>query len=108
LPEKLMPDPPLNWIWTGLASIAGAITALSFRPFTTMSWWEIALALFVGASFAFFVGPLVVRMMFGSSEPDMRIVGAILYLLATGSNALIPMAIRWLGRMFGEGKEKPL
>lgn len=101
-----MSDNASNWIWAGLASVAGAITALSFRPFSEMTRGEIALALFVGASFAFFVGPLVVRLMFGNAEPDMRIVGAVLYLLATGSNALIPRAVERLGRVFGEGKEK--
>jgi ABC-type uncharacterized transport system permease subunit len=101
-----MNDHPSQWLWAALASIAGAITALSFRPFKEMTVGEIVLALFVGASFAFFVGPLVVRLMFGTAEPDMRIVGAVLYLLATGSNALIPRAVERLSRVFGEGKER--
>lgn len=93
-------------IWTLLASFAGALTALSFRPFKNMTRGEIALALIVGASFAMFVGPLVATWIFGSGPVDIRILGGIFYLMASGSNILIPMAVRWLGRFFGAKEEQ--
>lgn len=89
------------WIWTILASFAGALTALSFRPFKDMTRGEIMLALTVGASFAIFVGPLVARWIFGDGPMDIRILGAVFYLMASGSNILIPMGVKWLARSFG-------
>src|SRR5687768_2670867 len=91
----------LAWAWILLASFAGALTALSFRPFKDMTRGEIAIALTVGASFAIFVGPWVASMLFGEGPVDIRILGGLFYLLASGSNILIPMAVKWLGRVFG-------
>ena len=88
-----------------LASIAGAITALSFRPYKAMSNFEIGLSLFVGASFAMFVGPWVAFMVFGNGPADMRMMGALFYVMASGSNVLIPLAVRWLSRSFGMKSE---
>lgn len=87
-------------IWSALSSIAGAIASLSFQSWKHMSAAEIMMNLFVAASFAFFVGPLVLK-----SMQDLRMSGAILYLMATGSNVLIPRAVRWLSQVFGNGAE---
>lgn len=87
-------DDRLAWLYAILASLAGALTALSFRPFKSMSKGEIALALFVGASFALFVGPLAALWMFGRGPVDIRLFGAILYTMASGSNILIPFVIK--------------
>lgn len=97
-----MLDRPQALLWAFLASIAGAITALSFRPFKNMTKGEIFLALFVGASFAFFVGPWVVQLVLGDGPIDLRIAGGIFYLLASGSNVLVPIMIRKLSHFFGE------
>jgi hypothetical protein len=83
-----------------VASVAGAITALSFRPFKDMTKGQAVLAVFVGFSFAYFMGPFVVRVVLGESH-DARLQGGIYYLMASGSNALIPLAVKWLGRVFG-------
>lgn len=87
-------------VWSLLSSVAGAITSLSFQAWKNMSGPEILMSLFVAASFAFFVGPLVLR-----SVEDLRMSGAILYLMATGSNVLIPRAVKWLTQAFGNGGE---
>lgn len=87
-------------IWSLLSSIAGAITSLSFQAWRNMSMAEIMMSLFVAASFAFFVGPLVLK-----SVQDLRMSGAILYLMATGSNVLIPRAVKWLTKVFGDSAE---
>ncbi len=95
-----------RWLWPLLASVAGAITALSFRPWRGLSRGEVLMALFVGASFAFFVSPLVLELVFGKGPIEPRKLGAIYYVMATGSNALIPAAVKWLGlRTFGKTDE---
>ena len=78
-------------LWSLLSSIAGAITSLSFQAWRSMTPREVLMALFVGASFAFFVGPIVLV-----EIEDPRIAGGVLYLMATGSNVLIPRAVRAL------------
>lgn len=94
-------NPYTQWLWIVLASFAGALTALSFRPFRDMSKGEITLALFVGMAFAIFVGPWAVRWYFGAAEPDLRIAGGIFYLMASGSNALIPFLVRKMSAVIG-------
>ncbi len=92
-----------RWLWPLLASVAGAITALSFRPWKTLSPVEVGMALFVGASFAFFVSPVVIHLLYGKGPVDPRQLGGIYYVMATGSNALIPAAVKWLSvRTFGK------
>ena len=92
-----------RFLWPLLASAAGAITALSFRPWRDMTPAQIVMALFVGASFAFFVSPLILNLIFGKGPVDARQLGAVYYVMATGSNALIPAAVKWLGlRAFGK------
>jgi len=87
-------------MWSLLSSVAGAITSLSFQSYKQMTRIEIAMSLFVAASFAFFVGPLVL-----SNVSDARTAGAGLYLLATGSNVLIPRAVKWISGVFGGASE---
>lgn len=94
-------NPMTQWLWIVLASLAGALTALSFRPFKDMSRIEIVLALFVGFSFAIFVGPWVVHWYFGTAQPDIRVTGAFFYLMASGSNALVPFFIRKMSNVIG-------
>lgn len=94
-----MPDdssPFAQFMWTLLAALAGALTALSYRPFRDMTVLDVALALFVGASFAIFAGPWFVRIILGSGQQDARMIGALYYGLASGSNVLIPAFVRWL------------
>lgn len=91
----------MAWVYATLASFAGALTALSFRPFKRMSGGEIVLALVVGASFAMFVGPLAAQWIFGKGPVDIRLFGAVLYVMASGSNILIPWAIKRIQVMAG-------
>lgn len=100
-------DEAMRWLWTILASIAGAVTALSFRPFKKLSAIEIGMSLFVGASFAMFVSPWVIQLAFGSNPVDVRIMGAIFYMMASGSNILIPFLIQKIGANFGFKDEGP-
>lgn len=94
-------SPGAQFAWTVLAAVAGAVTALSSRPLESMTRWQIGLSFFVSASFAIFVGPLLVRLIFGVEPPDIRLTGAVYYLLATGSNVLVPLAVRRLSGFIG-------
>jgi hypothetical protein len=98
-------NPLLRWLWPLLASLAGAVTALSFRPYAKMSPIDIIIVLFVGTTFALFVSPWVAHTVFGYSPPGIRVVGGLYYLMASGSNILIPFAIRGLKRFVGSQKE---
>jgi hypothetical protein len=97
-------NPDSIWVrllWPLLASLAGAITALSFRPYRNMTIIEVAMSIVVGTSFATFVGPLAAVWIFGNGPVDIRLLGATFYLMASGSNILIPMAIKKLGTLIG-------
>lgn len=89
----------LRWAYAVCASLAGAVTALSFRPLRTLTRAEITMAVFVGATFAIFVGPFVVRSLLGATA-DPKLEAGIYYLMASGSNALIPLAVKKLGQLF--------
>ena len=47
-------EPFSSVAYTIMAALAGAVTALAFRPWKKMTGLEIALTLFVGFSFAIF------------------------------------------------------
>lgn len=95
---------PFEWLFVSLAAIAGAMTSLTFRPYKTMLWWEIALAFTVSLGFALSVGPLVaefsarsiVRLLGGDANGpvNLRIFGAVMWLLAASSHVVIPVLIR--------------
>jgi hypothetical protein len=97
-------DPRLRMIYFLMAAFAGAVTALAFMKWQEMHWFERALTVFVGFSFAVFATPWLAHIVFGTSENDGHAIGFLAYLSASGSNILLPMAIRWLGRMFGQEK----
>lgn len=100
-------SPIMRWLWPILASIAGAVTALSFRPFKLMSRWEILMALFVGATFAMFVAPWATYAIFRNGPIDVRMQGGVFYIMATGSNVFIPFFIKIVKGALGKEPEKP-
>lgn len=89
------------WVWIVLASFAGSLAALSFRPYQSMTRLEIAISLTVSATFAIFVGSWVATQIFGTDPVDIRLLGGLYWLMATGSNILIPLAVKKLGSLFG-------
>ncbi len=97
-------SPTAQFIWAILAALAGALTALSYRPFDEMTRAQIFFSVFVGASFAIFVGPWVVKLVFGTGPGDPRVIGGLYYLLATGANVFIPMLVKKLSGLLGEAK----
>lgn len=94
-------NPLMKWLWPLLASLAGAVTALSFRPYKKMAPIDIFMALFVGTTFSWFVSPVVAHATLGYTPDSIRGMGAIFYVMATGSNVLIPFAVQRLKKIFG-------
>lgn len=93
-------------IYPIMAAIAGAVTALAFLKWKEMETREVVLTLFVGASFAIFVTPWLAHMILGDAAHSPQAIAGLTYVTASGSNTLLPLVIRWLGRVFGEGAPK--
>jgi len=89
-----------------LASVAGAITSLGFLNLQTMTRVQIFLSFFTSFSFAFFFSPVVIAGV-QSWTDQARLQGAIYWLLATGSQTFITLAIKWGSRLFGFQQESP-
>ncbi|MGZ8286150.1 MAG: hypothetical protein ACXW27_09160 [Allosphingosinicella sp.] len=95
-------DTPLaGYVWLALASFAGALTALSVRPFKNMTPMEIILSLSVSASFPIFVGPWAAKLYFEDGPVDFRMVGGMYWVMACGSNILIPLVVKKAAQFFG-------
>lgn len=89
--------------YVALAAIAGAITALGFQKFKTMTRTEIAITLAGGFSFAIFVTPWIAHSWFGVMETDTRAIAALTYVFGSGSNILLPTLIRAVKRLLNTG-----
>ena len=93
-------------VFAFVASTAGAITSLGFMNLKTMTRVQIFLAFFTSFSFAFFFSPVViVGVQSWTDQP--RLQGAIYWLLATGSQTFITLAVKWGSRLFGFQQETP-
>lgn len=94
-----------NLFYGAIASLAGAVTALSFLPWKTMRWAEICMTLFVGSAFATFGVPYLVGTLGGVELGELRALCFFTYIGATGANVFLPIIIRagkrWLEKVFG-------
>lgn len=94
-------------IWALVSSVAGAVTSLSFQQWEGLSRGKILMSLIVATSFGFFVSPIVL-----TSIKDVKVGGAVIWLMAAGSNILIPRAVKLMSglmdRMFGTNTETKL
>lgn len=97
-------NPVVRYVYTLMAAMAGAVTALAFQKWQMMSRPEIFLTLFTGASFAVFVPPWFAHSLLGADMTEARTIAALTYISAAGSNVLIPVAIEWLRRTMGTAK----
>ncbi len=95
-------NPWVSFLYYIMAALAGAVTALSFMKWREMHVAEVIMTVVVGFSFAVFATPWLARVALGTTEP--QTVAFLAYVSASGSNILLPMAIRWLGRAFGQEK----
>jgi hypothetical protein len=88
-------------VYITMAAIAGAVTALSFLSWKTMSWAEIGMTLFVGTAFAVFGVPWIAADWVRMDIENLRVICGITYFGATGANVFIPLIIRKLKKQFG-------
>lgn len=79
------------------AAISGAVTSLAFMDWKRMNFWEIALTVFGGFSFALIVVPPMAHKFLGIDENSARAVAGFVYLGGCGWHILIPRIIRWMG-----------
>lgn len=86
------PDSGTARIYLLMAAVAGSVSSLSMRKYREMSAVEIAISLFVGATFAIFVTPLILGPTVGADVETQKVAG-ITYVMATGWNILMPFAI---------------
>lgn len=101
-------NPLMRWLWPLLASLAGSVTAMSFRSFRHMTGWEVAFALFVGASFSIFVTPLIIHMAYGPTPGiNLYVLGGIFYITATSWNILLPWIVRRMVGLVGSNGANP-
>ena len=94
-------EPFSAFAYTIMAALAGAVTALAFRPWKKMSGMEIGLTLFVGFSFAIFVSPWVAHTIMRVPANEPRAASFITYIMGAGSNILLPYIIKRFERLLG-------
>ncbi|WP_069338320.1 hypothetical protein [Sphingobium yanoikuyae] len=94
-------EPFSSVAYTIMAALAGAVTALAFRPWKKMTGLEIALTLFVGFSFAIFVSPWVAHSIMQVPANEPRAASFITYVMGAGSNILLPRIIQFFERLLG-------
>jgi hypothetical protein len=97
-----------NWghlAYAAMATLAGAITALSFLDWKKLSWAEIAMTLFVGSAFAWFCVPYLIGDRWGISLENRRTLCFYMYMGATSANIFIPLIIRKAKKQFGLEEE---
>lgn len=95
-----MSDELKAWFYMAMAAVAGAVTSLSGLSWRTMTWGEIFLTLFVGASFAIYVTPWIAHIALGPNS-DQKTIAGLTYVAASGSNFLLPVMIRYTKRLLG-------
>lgn len=90
----------LMWLWMTLATLGGAITSISLRPYKEMTRPEIILAFFVSSTFAMFVGSVAAEVVarwaakyLGGAPVNLRVYGAVMWFMAASAHFLLPVAI---------------
>lgn len=90
-------SPLVVWLWMILATLGGAASSISFRPYKDMTWRDILLAFTVSATFSLFVGSLVAefvaRWLYGPGPVNLRVFGAVMWFMAAAAHFLIPVGI---------------
>ena len=98
-------NPIMRQVYIAIAAIAGAITALSFMNWRQMTWPEVWITLFVGASFAVFAVPWIAGDILKINDSTLRAACGLTYLGGTCANALIPPLVRKVKRMLALHEE---
>lgn len=97
----------VEYLWLGLASLAGAITSVTFPQHRNLTPRQRATMVFVAWTFAIFVGPLIIGEVFPAEPAASQRAAAFYYLLGTSANWLLPILLeRFLGARPPRGEEK--
>lgn len=85
-----------RYAYLTLAAMAGSVTALASSKWKELSRAEIAINFASGFGFAMFVTPWIAEKLMGIPQAETRLLAAMTYVAAAGSNILIPKIIGWL------------
>jgi len=88
-----------HYAYIVVASLAGAVTALSMRPWKNMTPGEVGFSLFVGSAFPLFFAPWLAFDVMHISATNLRAVCFLTYIVGAGSYSLLPRVIRQVGKM---------
>lgn len=90
----------LVWLWVTLATLGGAISSMSLRPYKDMSRSDIVLAFIVSSTFAMFMGYPLAEFIarwsakwLGGGPVNMHVLGGGMWFMAMSAHFLIPVAI---------------
>lgn len=81
-------------LWVAAAALAGSIVSLAFDAQQTLALKGKIFTIFVGFTFAVFVGPVIVRAVFGPQPADSQLVGALYFFMSASSMTLLPMLLK--------------
>ena len=101
------PGPTARFVYTAMAGIAGAITALYYRAWQTMSVREALFTVFVGMGFSIFAVPWLATDILRIPGDSLRAACALAYLGGTGANVLIPLLIERMKKRAGDTESRP-
>lgn len=87
--------PIMRHVYIGMAALAGAVTSLSTMQWKTMSWPEIVMTIFVGATFSIYAVPVAISSFWKVDPGNLQLVCGITYVGATVSNTCIPLLGKW-------------
>ena len=89
-----------EYLYPLLASLAGALAALSIQPDRNMTWRQTSLFLVSGTGFGFFVFPLIFQ-----SVSNPQIAGGICFLMSATWYTLLPLlAKKVFAPLIGDSK----
>jgi hypothetical protein len=100
-------NPLIRAVYIGMAAVAGSITALSMMRWQEMGRGQIALTLFVGTTFAFFVVPWATVSILKIQDQTLQTACALTYLGGTCANAFLPKIIKKISAWLKLDEEKP-
>lgn len=103
-----MTEPESEWrinLYIGMAAAAGSIVALGQMEWKRMSWPQIGFTLLSGFFFAVFAVPYIAEHWFSLDMSNPRNACGVTFIGGTFWNALMPLALRKVKKLFGLDEE---
>lgn len=82
-----------RYAYLALAAMAGSVTALASSKWKEMTRLELFINFISGFGFAVFVTPWIAEKLIGVPQDETRLLAALTYIAAAGSNIIIPKLI---------------